>query len=137
MKKNGYKIRVTARNKDVLFDLLKLYDLPYFNMGSGGRGVLGKIFYFTGKEDYFSDSLASFQNSESDFFFQMNFFPKRTFSANGDLQYNPKNKDIRRGNISLRYSSKDGKIFNLEHSHRKIEKRYSENIEIDELKRNE
>ena len=45
MEKNGYEIRVTARNKDVLFDLLKLYNLPYFDMGSGGRGVLGKIFY--------------------------------------------------------------------------------------------
>ncbi len=95
---------------------------------------LGKIFYFAGKENYFSDSLASFQNSKSDFFFQVNFFPKRTFSLNGDLQYNPKNRNIRRGNISLRYSSKDGKIFNLEHSHRKIEKLYFEKIKIDETR---
>ena len=50
------------------------------------------------------------------------------------MQYNPKNKNIRRGNISLRYSSKDGKIFNLEHSHRKIEKLYFEKIKIDETR---
>jgi LPS-assembly protein len=109
----------------------------YINPESGIEYLnasLGKIFYFAGQNVSQPDPLMPFLNSESDFFAQLNIFPNRTFSLNGDLQYDPKNKHIKRGHISLRYKSEDGKIFNLEHSHRKIEKLYSERTKIDETR---
>jgi uncharacterized protein len=47
MKDKGHETHVTAREKDVTFDLLKAYKIPYYDMGDGtiGSGILGKILY--------------------------------------------------------------------------------------------
>ncbi len=95
---------------------------------------LGKIFYFTDKDKFSIDSLTPFQTGKSDFFAQLNFIPKRNFFLSGDIQYDPKKNHIKRGNISLRYASGDGRIFNLEHSHRKIEQLYLEKAKVDETR---
>ena len=48
----GHSIRITARNKDVLFDLLDSEKSEYFNMGGGGKGRLGKFLYLLKAEIY-------------------------------------------------------------------------------------
>ncbi|MFK8060284.1 MAG: DUF354 domain-containing protein, partial [Polaribacter sp.] len=47
MKKEGHKIHITARDKDVSFSLLNEMKLPFYNMGKGiiGKGIIGKILY--------------------------------------------------------------------------------------------
>jgi predicted glycosyltransferase len=41
----GHQIHVTARNKEVTFDLLRMYNFPYTSRGKGGKGIFGKILY--------------------------------------------------------------------------------------------
>jgi predicted glycosyltransferase len=45
MTQKGHQFHITARNKEVVFDLLKKYDIPYTDRGRGGKGLLGKILY--------------------------------------------------------------------------------------------
>lgn len=45
MTKKGHKFHVTARNKEVVFDLLNKYKIPYTDRGRGGKGLIGKILY--------------------------------------------------------------------------------------------
>lgn len=42
---DGHKIHVTSRDKEVTFDLLKKYSIPFTSRGRGGKGLLGKLFY--------------------------------------------------------------------------------------------
>jgi hypothetical protein len=42
---NGHKIHVTSRDKEVTFDLLRKYNIPFTGRGKGGSGLLGKILY--------------------------------------------------------------------------------------------
>lgn len=45
MTTKGHQIHVISRDKEVTFDLLKKYNIPFTSRGKGGRGLLGKIFY--------------------------------------------------------------------------------------------
>lgn len=45
MKKNGHEIIITARDKEVAFQLLDYYKFPYYNRGEGEKGFFGKLFY--------------------------------------------------------------------------------------------
>ncbi len=47
MKLKNNEIIITARNKDVLHDLLNLEHISFINTGKGnlGRGAIGKLFY--------------------------------------------------------------------------------------------
>jgi predicted glycosyltransferase len=45
MTRNGHQIQVTARDKEVTFDLLRKYNIPFINRGRGGTGFFGKLFY--------------------------------------------------------------------------------------------
>src|ERR1035437_869110 len=41
----GHQIQVTSRDKEVTFDLLRKYNIPFTSRGKGGKGLFGKIFY--------------------------------------------------------------------------------------------
>lgn len=43
MEKRGHEILVTASEKDISFELLKIYKIPYINIGSYGKGIAWKI----------------------------------------------------------------------------------------------
>ena len=45
MTQNGHEILVTSRDKEVTFDLLGKYNIPFVSRGKGGTGFLGKILY--------------------------------------------------------------------------------------------
>lgn len=45
MTKNRHIIQVTSRDKEVTFDLLRKYNIPFTSRGKGGKGLFGKIFY--------------------------------------------------------------------------------------------
>lgn len=45
LKEKGYNVRITARDKDVMFALLKSKEYPFFNMGKSGNGKLSKFLY--------------------------------------------------------------------------------------------
>lgn len=45
LESNGHQIAITARNKDVAFNLLDTYKLPYVSRGTGGKGIIGKLLY--------------------------------------------------------------------------------------------
>ena len=45
MEKNGHEFLITARDKEVTFNLLDAYKIPYKSRGKGGKGFLGKIIY--------------------------------------------------------------------------------------------
>lgn len=45
MQEKGHSIFISARDKEVTFDLLDYYKLPYFNRGKGKKGLLGKLLY--------------------------------------------------------------------------------------------
>lgn len=47
MKNKGHEVHITARDKDISFQLLEELGLPFYNMGKGilGKGILGKILY--------------------------------------------------------------------------------------------
>ncbi|RYG49985.1 MAG: DUF354 domain-containing protein [Chitinophagaceae bacterium] len=45
LKEKGHEITITARNKEVAFNLLDTYHLPYVSRGSGGKGIIGKLLY--------------------------------------------------------------------------------------------
>jgi predicted glycosyltransferase len=41
----GHEFHITARDKEVTFDLLQKYEIPFTSRGKGGTGFFGKIFY--------------------------------------------------------------------------------------------
>jgi len=43
MEQKGHEILVTASEKDISFELLKIYNIPYTNIGSYGKGIARKI----------------------------------------------------------------------------------------------
>ncbi len=45
MKRKGHDIFITARDKEVTFQLLDYYHLPYENRGKGKKGFWGKLIY--------------------------------------------------------------------------------------------
>jgi uncharacterized protein len=45
MTQNGHEILVTSRDKEVTFDLLRKYNIPFTSRGKGGTGFFGKILY--------------------------------------------------------------------------------------------
>ena len=45
LKKNGNKVLIVAREKDVTQHLLKNYGIPYLSRGKGSKTLIGKIFY--------------------------------------------------------------------------------------------
>jgi predicted glycosyltransferase len=42
---SGNKILVVARNRSLIFELLKKYNIEFETRGRGGRGLIGKLFY--------------------------------------------------------------------------------------------
>ena len=45
MRIRGHEFRVISRDKEVTFDLLRKYNIPFTSRGKGGRGFFGKILY--------------------------------------------------------------------------------------------
>lgn len=45
MKKKGHEFLIISRDKEVTFQLLKAYDLPYIPRGKGGKSLVGKLLY--------------------------------------------------------------------------------------------
>lgn len=45
LKDNGYTVIVVAREKEITFDLLKAYNIPYISRGKGKHTLAGKFFY--------------------------------------------------------------------------------------------
>lgn len=45
MKKKGHEFIVTARDKEVVFDLLNYYHIKYINRGKGGKSLFNKLLY--------------------------------------------------------------------------------------------
>jgi len=45
MSERGHEFCVSARDKEVVFKLLKACNIPYFPRGKGGKGIFGKILY--------------------------------------------------------------------------------------------
>ena len=45
MESKGHLFFITARNKEVTFDLLNKYKIPFISRGSGKTGLIGKIVY--------------------------------------------------------------------------------------------
>lgn len=45
MQEKGHSIFISARDKEVTFNLLEYYGFPYFNRGKGKKGILGKLVY--------------------------------------------------------------------------------------------
>ena len=45
MKKNGHSFCVVSRDKEVTFNLLDSYKIPYISRGSGAKGIIGKFLY--------------------------------------------------------------------------------------------
>jgi hypothetical protein len=45
MTRKGHQVQVTSRDKEVTFDLLREYNIPFTSRGKGGKGLFGKIFY--------------------------------------------------------------------------------------------
>ena len=45
MEKKKHTILVTARDREMVIDLLKVYNIKYINRGTGANGVMGKMIY--------------------------------------------------------------------------------------------
>ncbi len=43
LRQNGIEVVITASEKDIAFDLLNLYGLPYINLGSYGQNIIMKL----------------------------------------------------------------------------------------------
>ncbi|GAA4457334.1 DUF354 domain-containing protein [Nibrella saemangeumensis] len=51
LEQRGHQVAVVARDKEVTFNLLKAYGIPYTSRGTGSKGLLGKLLYIL-KGDY-------------------------------------------------------------------------------------
>ena len=45
LKKNGHKIKITARNRSIIKDLLRAYELDFVDRGEGSNSLVGKLLY--------------------------------------------------------------------------------------------
>jgi len=45
MESKGHQFILVARNKEVTFQLLKSFNLPFISRGKGGKGYFTKFFY--------------------------------------------------------------------------------------------
>jgi predicted glycosyltransferase len=45
MESKNHQIKITARNRDIIFSLLGLYRLPFYNRGKGYNTRIGKVLY--------------------------------------------------------------------------------------------
>jgi predicted glycosyltransferase len=45
MESKGHTFFVSARNRSMIFTLLKSYSIPYYDRGKGKNGAIGKLFY--------------------------------------------------------------------------------------------
>lgn len=45
MTKKGHEFHITSRDKEVTFDLLRKFNIPFSSRGKGGNGFFGKILY--------------------------------------------------------------------------------------------
>lgn len=45
MQEKGHSIFISARDKEVTFDLLEYHKFPYYNRGKGRKGLAGKLLY--------------------------------------------------------------------------------------------
>jgi uncharacterized protein len=52
MQRMGHSFLITARDKEITFDLLEKYGIPYINRGKGGKSLPGKLAYIL-KADFF------------------------------------------------------------------------------------
>jgi len=52
MQGKGHSINIISRDKEVAFNLLDYYKLPYINRGKGKKGMLGKLLYMI-RADWF------------------------------------------------------------------------------------
>lgn len=52
MKGNGHEFLITARDKEITFNLLNEYKLPFLSRGKGGTGLINKCLYIL-KADFF------------------------------------------------------------------------------------
>ncbi len=52
MQMKGHKFLITARNKEITFDLLKNLKIPFYNRGKGGTNIFRKVIYIP-KADLF------------------------------------------------------------------------------------
>jgi predicted glycosyltransferase len=50
MKNHGHIFFVSARNRSIIFSLLKTYNISYYDRGKGKDGVIGKLFYMIGAD---------------------------------------------------------------------------------------
>ena len=46
MQDKGHDFVIIARDKEVIFRLLKFYKIDFLSRGRGGNGILGKVLYF-------------------------------------------------------------------------------------------
>lgn len=52
LEQRGHKVAVVARDKEVTFNLLNAYGIPYTSRGTGSKGLPGKLLYIL-KGDYY------------------------------------------------------------------------------------
>jgi predicted glycosyltransferase len=52
MEQKGHELLIISRDKEISFELLKRYNIPYISRGKGGNNLLSKIFYIP-KADFF------------------------------------------------------------------------------------
>ncbi|MCB0474308.1 MAG: DUF354 domain-containing protein [Flavobacteriaceae bacterium] len=45
LREHGHEVKITARNKKVILDLLKSFNFDFYNRGKGSDSLLGKLFY--------------------------------------------------------------------------------------------
>lgn len=63
MEKNGHQFLITARDKEVTFQLLSYYNLPFTSRGKGGKSLIRKFFYIL-KADYSIYNVAKIFNAD-------------------------------------------------------------------------
>lgn len=61
LKRNGNQVQVLARDKDVTFDLLEAYEIPYVDKGKGGTGFFDRIVYTLKSFQYLRRSFRDFK----------------------------------------------------------------------------
>lgn len=52
LRNKGHQIKVTARNRPLIFELLNKYDIEFVNRGNGSDDLIGKLLYMV-KADFF------------------------------------------------------------------------------------
>ena len=52
MQTKGHDFLICARNKEMTFELLKIYNINFINRGNGGKGLLGKLKYLVNADKF-------------------------------------------------------------------------------------